>query len=705
MATAHVERDRTLSQLSIHEEEDTDHDKVDALDTHHEDHQKHAYLQSIYNKAKERKMSLVDENDNDGEPDDDLSHFFERIPEPYLDQRTFQRISFSAGGDEIDPEAAEVCEGILKCLALRDKWIKHSNAIVIPDEDSVEYTTPLTPGRSKFRHRDDIPYDIFSTKAPSGTDHRIEIHDGVIVAYPNESTDPILKPSSQDEFYEDWFEVKRIINSGPVKTFAFKRLKLLESRFNLHVLLNGDRELVSQKAVPHRDFYNIRKVDTHIHHSACMNQKHLLRFIKSKLKNNPGEIVIFRDGRFMTLSEVFRSLNLTAYDLSVDTLDMHASNTFHRFDRFNLKYNPAGQSRLREIFLKTDNLIAGRYLADITKEVMSDLQQSKYQLVEWRLSIYGRKHSEWDKLARWFYVNRLASPHVRWMIQIPRLFFLYKKAGDVDNFEHMIQNIFLPLFEVTKDPSSNPQLHTFLQAVIGFDCVDDESKTDPMRAERGKPLPRPADWTNESNPPYDYWCYYLYANLATLNAFRRSKGFSTFTFRPHAGEAGDTDHLAATFLCANAINHGITLRKSAALQYLYYLAQIGIAMSPLSNNKLFLDFYRNPFPQYFARGLNVSLSTDDPLMLHYTKDPLLEEYSVAAQVWKLSGTDICEIARNSVLQSGFEHPFKQHFLGKKYYLPGAAGNDIRMSNVPNIRLDYRHETLTSELAYLQHAHG
>ena len=33
-----------------------------------------------------------------------------------------------------------------------------------------------------------------------------------------------------------------------------------------------------------------------------------------------------------------------------------------RFDRFNLKYNPAGQSRLREIFLKTDNLIQGMYI-------------------------------------------------------------------------------------------------------------------------------------------------------------------------------------------------------------------------------------------------------------------------------------------------------------------------------------------------------
>ncbi|CAI5738103.1 unnamed protein product [Peronospora destructor] len=432
-----------------------------------------------------------------------------------------------------------------------------------------------------------------------------------------------------------------------------------------------------------------------------MNQKHLLRFIKSRLRNSPGEIVIFRDGRFMTLSEVFRSLNLTGYDLSVDTLDMHASNTFHRFDRFNLKYNPAGQSRLREIFLKTDNLIAGKYLAEITKEVISDLHASKYQLVEWRISIYGRKKSEWDKLGRWMYANKLSSPHVRWMVQIPRLYFLYKKLGEVDNFQQMLDYIFLPLFEVTRDPSSNLPLHYFLETMVGFDCVDDESKAEPFRAEHGKKLPKPQEWNYEANPPYDYWCYYLYANIAALNEFRRRKGLNIFSLRPHSGEAGDPEHLAAAYLTANGINHGITLRKAVGLQYLYYLTQIGIAMSPLSNNRLFLAYHRNPFPIYHARGLNVSLSTDDPVMLHYTKDPLLEEYSVAVQVWKLTSTDMCEIARNSVLQSGFEHKFKEHYLGPQYTLPGSRGNDIRMSNVPDIRVDYRHETLQSELAFIQ----
>lgn len=56
-----------------------------------------------------------------------------------------------------------------------------------------------------------------------------------------------------------------------------------------------------------------------------MNQKHLLRFIKKKLKTYPNEKVIVRDGKEMTLGEVFKSLNLTAYDLSIDTLDVHVS--------------------------------------------------------------------------------------------------------------------------------------------------------------------------------------------------------------------------------------------------------------------------------------------------------------------------------------------------------------------------------------------
>lgn len=105
----------------------------------------------------------------------------------------------------------------------------------------------------------------------------------------------------------------------------------------------------------------------------------------------------------------------------------------------------------------------------------------------------------------------------------------------------------------------------------------------------------------------------------------------------------------------------------------------------------------------FPQGLNVSLSTDDPLQLHVTKEPLMEEYSVASQVWKLSAVDMCEIARNSVLQSGLEYRFKRHFLGRDFQLPGALGNDIGQTNVPSIRLQYRAEQLMEEMCMVRDA--
>lgn len=218
-----------------------------------------------------------------------------------------------------------------------------------------------------------------------------------------------------------------------------------------------------------------------------MNQKHLLRFIKRAMKKHLDEIVHVEKGKEQTLKEVFETMNLTAYDLSVDTLDVHAvrgrphslgmngafssalavggslllqgrrvvgdlplcpmvagcregffcrvilqwwdggmasavpaqgggrsslgpshggagrwdllqavlqcwelkalhvgpvcvggggltllppfqdRNTFHRFDKFNAKYNPIGESILREIFIKTDNRVSGKYFAHIIK--------------------------------------------------------------------------------------------------------------------------------------------------------------------------------------------------------------------------------------------------------------------------------------------------------------------------------------------------
>lgn len=40
-----------------------------------------------------------------------------------------------------------------------------------------------------------------------------------------------------------------------------------------------------------------------------------------------------------------------------------------------------------------------------------------------------------------------------------------------------------------------------------------------------------------------------------------------------------------------------------------------------------------------------------------------ERLTIHLQVWKLSACDLCEIARNSVYQSGFSHALKVHTVG------------------------------------------
>jgi AMP deaminase len=286
------------------------------------------------------------------------------------------------------------------------------------------------------------------------------------------------------------------------------------------------------------------------------------------------------------------------------------------------------------------------------------------------------------------------------MIQVPRLYEMHKKSGKVRNFGDLLRNFFEPLFRVTLDPASLPNLNAFLTLVSGVDLVDDESLMVPPPDHGLADTPPPDLWTADTNPPFLYWCYYFSINLAVLNQLRGERGFTQLSFRPHCGEAGNPDHLVAAFLTAESINHGINLKAVPALQYLYYLAQVGLAMSPVSNGRLFLEIEKNPFGRFFELGMNVSLSTDDPLMLHFTRNPLLEEYAVASQVYRLDSVDLAELARNSVLQSGFEYPFKARWLGEDFAQPGPDGTRIEQTNLPYVRLQFRLEVLREELQLL-----
>ncbi|XP_076015424.1 AMP deaminase 1-like isoform X2 [Genypterus blacodes] len=628
----------------------------------------------------------------------------------YLEVPDFQRVAilgdYASGVTMDDFELS--CKGLYRALTIREKYMKlafqrfprtsseYLRSIEGESFNAEEQMQPIfTPPPKKGE-------DPFDTKdLPANLGYALNMKEGVMRVYKDAEAADKDQPKDlpcpdYNTFIDDMNFLIALIAQGPTKTYTHRRLKFLMSKFNVHEMLNEMEEMKELKMNPHRDFYNCRKVDTHIHAAACMNQKHLLRFIKRSYRVDADRVVHKLNGKEVTMKELFQSLNLHPYDLTVDSLDVHAGRqTFQRFDKFNAKYNPVGASELRDLYMKTENHIHGEYFATIIKEVASDLEDAKYQYAEPRLSIYGCNPSEWTKLASWFVRHRVFSPNLKWMIQIPRIYDIFRGRDFVPHFGKMLENIFLPVFQATIDPQSHPDLSIFLKHVTGFDSVDDESKhSGHMFCTKS---PKPEEWDIAKNPSYTYYIYYMYANITVLNQLRRERGMNTFMFRPHCGEAGAITHLLAAFMTADNISHGLNLKKSPVLQYLYFLTQIPIAMSPLSNNSLFLEYAKNPLLEFHKKGLVVSLSTDDPMQFHYTKEPLMEEYAIAAQVFKLSTCDMCEISRNSVLQSSMSDEEKVHFLGQDYLKEGPEGNDIRKTNVAQIRMAYRYETMCYEL--------
>lgn len=618
----------------------------------------------------------------------------------YLEVPDFQRVAimgdFATGVTMDDFELA--CKGLYRALSIRQKYMRlayqrfpmtvsqylcgiEGKQWKAEDQVHPVFTSPPKAGE-----------DPFETKTlPEDLTHKAGMRDGVVHVEGMDLPTPDLAT-----FIDDMNFLIALIAQGPTKTYTHRRLKFLMSKFNVHEMLNEMEELKELKNNPHRDFYNCRKVDTHIHAAACMNQKHLLRFIKKSYREDADRVVHKLKGKEVTMKELFETLKMHPYDLTVDSLDVHAGRqTFQRFDKFNAKYNPVGASELRDLYLKTENHISGEYFATIIKEVASDLEDAKYQYAEPRLSIYGCNPEEWTKLASWFNKHRVFSPNLKWMIQVPRIYDIFRGRDFVPHFGKCLENIFLPVIEATLKPHANPELSVFLKHVTAFDSVDDESKhSGHMFSTKS---PKPDEWDIVKNPSYTYYIYYMYANIAYINQLRKQRGMNTFQFRPHCGEAGAVTHLLACFMTADNISHGLNLKKSPVLQYLYFLSQIPIAMSPLSNNSLFLEYNKNPLLEFLKKGLMISLSTDDPMQFHYTKEPLMEEYAIAAQVFKLSTCDMCEIARNSVIQSGLSIEEKTHFLGTNFLKEGPEGNDIRKTNVAQIRMAYRYETLTYEL--------
>jgi len=214
----------------------------------------------------------------------DHEHELEDEEEQMLTRHEYHRIRIEGAVDTRNsPEFAELSKQLRECTNLRRAY--QTASLQLPgdnpkDDPSILQSCPFD-GKT-------TAYKPFDGPLPASWADKYEavFVDGVFhVIKQSDRTDAYTVPDV-NQFYKDLNTLLFVTADGPIKSFSFKRLKLLESKFSLFKQLNELEEKAAGKLVPHRDFYNVRKVDTHVHHSACMNQKHLLRFIKSKLKRS-----------------------------------------------------------------------------------------------------------------------------------------------------------------------------------------------------------------------------------------------------------------------------------------------------------------------------------------------------------------------------------------------------------------------------------
>lgn len=102
-----------------------------------------------------------------------------------------------------------------------------------------------------FRMSEDGVFEVFEESADenstvqaavSGEDGGVDSAEAVAAAK------PLFEVPSLKEYFRDLDFVLNVVSDGPVKSFAYRRLRYLESKFQLYSLLNEHQELADSKA-------------------------------------------------------------------------------------------------------------------------------------------------------------------------------------------------------------------------------------------------------------------------------------------------------------------------------------------------------------------------------------------------------------------------------------------------------------------------
>jgi adenosine deaminase len=133
----------------------------------------------------------------------------------------------------------------------------------------------------------------------------------------------------------------------------------------------------------------------------------------------------------------------------------------------------------------------------------------------------------------------------------------------------------------------------------------------------------------------------------------------------HAGEEGPPSYIreALDLLGAKRIDHGVRCVEEPALVDELAKKQIPLTVCPLSNMKLrvFDDLKDHPLKKLLARGVKVTINSDDPA---YFGGYIVDNYLAVQRALDLSEDDIRRLARNSFEASFLTAAEKKHYIAE-----------------------------------------
>lgn len=180
---------------------------------------------------------------------------FKRLTEPSPTQ--YRRVTIAE--QDTSEEDSTITSKLRSAISLRNKWLNRRRTpewVSYPPPRHSDYTVFVPP-----------PYHPFDQSLPPASEHVCQWHDGIVQVFSDRKS--VMRRQAQfstptlEGFAQDLAHLMNLINDPDCRSFCYRRLLLLQERFNMYIVLNEDQERLSQIRAPHRDFYNVRKVDVH----------------------------------------------------------------------------------------------------------------------------------------------------------------------------------------------------------------------------------------------------------------------------------------------------------------------------------------------------------------------------------------------------------------------------------------------------------